>query len=155
MAYIQSSGRHVGTDQGALGGIAKFKKGVGPFLLLLLAVQVQHGQVDVVEQLGVVLDAVAAREEDDDLLLEVALEERKQQQKTLVGVADDVALLQAFNGAVLLPVIDVDVQRTRPQGDTRQILDLGRLRGREQHRLPLVLGQDLDDLPHLILEANL
>ena len=153
--HVQTPRGDVGADERPLGRVAELEEGVGPLLLLLLSVQVQHRQVDVVEQLGVVLDAVAAGEEDDDLLPEVALEEGEQKQEALVRVADDVALLEAFDGAVLLPVVDVDVQRARPQRDAREVLDLGRLRGREQHGLPLVLGQDLDDLAHLVLESDL
>ena len=49
--------------------VAKLEEGVGSLLLLLLAVQIKNGAVDVVEEFGVVLDRVAAAEEDDDLLL--------------------------------------------------------------------------------------
>ncbi|TKW56812.1 hypothetical protein CTA1_6381 [Colletotrichum tanaceti] len=153
--YIQTTGGDVSADERALLGVAKLEKGVGPLLLLLLAVQVQHRQVDVVEQLGVVLDRVATAEEDNDLLLEVALEEREEQQEALVGVADDVPLLQVLDSAVQLLLVDVDVQRARPQRDAGEILDLCRLRGREEHRLAVVLGQDLDDLAHLVLETDL
>lgn len=49
--------------------IAKLKECVGPLLLLLLAVEIQHRAVNVVQQLRVVFDGVAAAEEDNDLLL--------------------------------------------------------------------------------------
>lgn len=91
--------------------VAKLKERVGPLLLLLLAVQVQHRAVNVVEQLGVVLDAVAAAEEDNDLLL-LGLhfsQERKEQEEALVALAQDIALLQPVDGAVLLLLVDVDV----------------------------------------------
>jgi hypothetical protein len=56
---IETTGCNIGTDQSALLGVAEFEKGVCALLLLLLAVEVQHGQVDVVEEFGVVLDTVA------------------------------------------------------------------------------------------------
>jgi hypothetical protein len=78
-SYIQSSRGDIRTDQRALLGVAELKEGVGSFLLLLLAVQIQDRKVDVVEKLRVVLDAVAAREEHDNLLLQVALQEGEQE----------------------------------------------------------------------------
>jgi hypothetical protein len=72
---IKATSSNVGTDQGTLLGVTELEESVGTFLLLLLAVQFQHGKVDIVEELGVVLDAVTAGEENNDLLLEVALEE--------------------------------------------------------------------------------
>ena len=153
-AYVETPRGNVGADERALGGVAELEEGVGALLLLLLAVQVEHGEVDVVEELGVIGDAVAATKEHDDLFIAVALEEGEQQQEALVGLAQHIPLLQALDRAVLLPVVHVDVQRARAQRDARQVLDLGRLRRREQHRLPLVLGQDLHDLAHLVLEAD-
>lgn len=50
-------------------GVAEFEKGVGSLLLLLLAVKVENGTVDVVEQLGIILDRSTAAEENDNLLL--------------------------------------------------------------------------------------
>jgi hypothetical protein len=55
--------------------IAELEESIGPLLLLLLSVQFQNGEIDVVQKLGMVLDAAAAREEDNNLLLEVTLEE--------------------------------------------------------------------------------
>jgi hypothetical protein len=49
--------------------IAKLEECVGPLLLLLLAVKIQHRAVDIVQELRVVFDRVAAAEEDNDLLL--------------------------------------------------------------------------------------
>jgi hypothetical protein len=76
---IKATSSNVGTDQGTLLGVTELEESVGAFLLLLLAVQLQHGKVNVVEELCMVLDAVAAGEEDNDLLLEIALEEREQE----------------------------------------------------------------------------
>lgn len=46
--------------------------------------QVQNGYVDIIEQLSMVFDRVAAAEENDDFLAEVLLEKREQQQEALV-----------------------------------------------------------------------
>ena len=69
---VEAAGCDVGAEEGTLGGVAEFEEGVGAFLLLLLAVQVQHREVDVVEQFAVVFDAGAGREKDDVLLFGVA-----------------------------------------------------------------------------------
>jgi hypothetical protein len=74
---IETTGSNVGTDQSTLASIAEFEEGVGPLLLLLLAVQFQNGEVDIVQKLCVVLDAVAAGEEDHDLLAPHLLQERE------------------------------------------------------------------------------
>lgn len=56
---IQASSSHVSANQGTLLGVAKFEEGVGALLLFLLAVQLEHRQINVVQKLGVILDAVA------------------------------------------------------------------------------------------------
>jgi len=73
--YVESSGSNVGTDEGTLLGVAEFEESIGALLLLLLAMKFQHRQVDVVEEFGVIFDAVAAGEENNDLFLQVPLEE--------------------------------------------------------------------------------
>lgn len=153
--HIETPRGNVRADQRPLLRVAELEEGVGPLLLLLLPVQPQHGYVDKVEQLRVVRHARAAAEEDDDLLLLVELEEREEQEEPLVRLAHDVPLLQPLDGAELLLVVDVDVQRARAQRYPRQVLDLCRLRRGEEHRLAVLLGQDLDDLAHLVLEADL
>jgi hypothetical protein len=72
---IQTTSSNVGTDQGTLLGIAELEESVGALLLLLLSVKLENGEINVVQQLGVVLDTGAAGEEDNNLLLEVTLEE--------------------------------------------------------------------------------
>lgn len=52
-----------------MGRVAEFEECVGSLLLLLLAMKIQHRAVNVVQELGVVFDRVAAAEEDNDLLL--------------------------------------------------------------------------------------
>lgn len=47
--------------------LAELKKGGGPLGLLLLAVDGVHRDIDVVEQVGVVLDGIAGGAEDHDL----------------------------------------------------------------------------------------
>lgn len=116
----------------------------------------QNRQVDIIEQLGMVLDRVAAAEKHNNLLLEVPFEEGEEEQEPLVLVANDVALLERLDGAVRLLLVDVDVEGPRPERDARQVLDLGGLRRREEGRLPVLAPrQNLDDLPHLVLETNL
>ena len=46
---IETSRRDVRADEGAVRGVAEFEEGVGALLLFLFAVQVEDGQVDVVE----------------------------------------------------------------------------------------------------------
>ena len=72
---------------------------------------VQDGNVNVVEQLRVVLDAVAAAEEDHDFLFQVLLQEREEQEKAAVCRADDVALLNVVGRRHVIGVVDADVQR--------------------------------------------
>ncbi len=67
---IQPPRCHIRTQQHPLVGLTKFEKGGGAFLLFLLAVYVFDGHVDVVEELCVVLDAVAAAEEYHNLFYE-------------------------------------------------------------------------------------
>ncbi len=107
-----------------MGRVAELEEGVGALLLLLLAMEIEDGEINVVEQLGVVLDGVTAAEEDNNLLLLVLhrLEEREEQDETLVGLAKNVALLQALNSAELLLLVDVDVEGARAQRDASKIL---------------------------------
>jgi hypothetical protein len=112
---IQTTSSNVGTDQGTLLGIAELEESVGALLLLLLSVKLENREINVVQQLGVVLDTVAAGEEDNNLLLEVTLEEREEKQESLVGFTEDVALFQTSDGAVLFPVVNINVQRSGAQ----------------------------------------
>lgn len=68
-AYIESTSSDVSADEDALLSVAKLKEGIRSLLLLLLAMKIQHGAVDIVEQLGVIFDGIAAAEEDNHLLL--------------------------------------------------------------------------------------
>jgi hypothetical protein len=151
---IQTTSSNIGTDQGTLLGIAKLEESVGALLLLLLSVKLENGKINVVQQLGVVLNTVAAGEEDNDLLFEVTLEEGEEKQETLVGFTEDVALLQTGDGAMLFPVVNINVQRSGAQRYPGQVLDLGGLCGGEEHGLTFFGGQDLDDLAHFILESD-
>lgn len=67
--HIQTTSSNISADEDTVRRIAKLKECVGPLLLLLLAVEIQHRAVNVVQQLRVVFDGVAAAEEDNDLLL--------------------------------------------------------------------------------------
>ena len=76
---IETTSSNVCADQGSSLRVAEFKECIGALLLLLLAVEVEHRQVDVVEELRVVLHTVTTAEEDNDLLLRVLLEEGEEE----------------------------------------------------------------------------
>lgn len=97
--------------------------------------EVKDRDVDVVEQLGVILDRVAAREKDNDLLFDVFAEEREKEHESLVRVADDIALLEHVDGRGLFRRVDIDVERPRAEGYACQVCDFGRLRSGKEHRL--------------------
>lgn len=122
--YIEATGSDISADEHTVLGVAEFEKGVGALLLLLLAVKVEDRAVNVVEQLGVVLDGSATTEEDDNLLLLFlhAHQEGEEENETLVSVAQDVALLQAVHGTELLLFVDVDIEGTGSQRDSSKIL---------------------------------
>lgn len=151
---VEAAGGDVGAEEGPLGGVAEFEEGVGAFLLLLLAVQVQHGEVDVVEQFAVVFDAGAGGEEDDVLFGGVAFEEGEEEEEAHLGRARHVALLETCDCAEFFLVVDVDVERTWAEGDAGEVLDFGGLGGGEEHGLPFLVGEDLDDGFHLFFEAD-
>ena len=90
---IETTSSNVSADQSSSLCVAEFEEGVGTLLLLLLAVQVKHRKIDVVEEFGIVLHTVAAAEENDDLLLGVLLEEGEEQLETHITLANHVALL--------------------------------------------------------------
>jgi len=60
---VQPSCGHVSGEEDTAAGIAKLEEGGGALALLLAAVQVEDGNVDVVEQLAVELDRVARAHE--------------------------------------------------------------------------------------------
>ena len=64
---IETSCCDIRADECAMCRIAEFKEGICSLLLLLLAVEREDGQVDVVEEVGVVVYGGAGGEEDDDL----------------------------------------------------------------------------------------
>ncbi len=64
---VQAARGDVGAQQRARLRLAELEEGGRPLLLLLLAVDVLHRDVHVVEQLRVVLYGVAGGEEDHDL----------------------------------------------------------------------------------------
>ena len=70
---IQTSRSNVCTQENTSRSVAEFKESVCTFLLLLLSVQIKYWDVDVVEQLSVILYAIATTEEDNHLFLQVLL----------------------------------------------------------------------------------
>ena len=117
--------------------------------------QGQHRDIDEVQQLRVVCHASARTEEHDDLLLLVQLQEGEEKEEAFVRLAHDIPLLQSLHRTELLLVVHIDVEGPGPEGYPGEVLNLGGLRGGEEHRLAVLLGEDLDDLPHLILKTDL
>ena len=153
-AYVKASRSNICTYQCALLSITEFEKRIRPLLLLLLAVQIQDWKIDVIEEFRVVFDAITAGEEDDDFLLKVALQEGEEQEEAFVRVTDHVSLFQTFDCAMLLLVVDVDIEWAWSERYPCQIFDFGGLCGGEEHCLSLVFGEDLDDLAHFVFEAD-
>mmetsp|Transcript_59862 Transcript_59862/g.120159 ORF Transcript_59862/g.120159 Transcript_59862/m.120159 type:complete len:337 (+) Transcript_59862:174-1184(+) len=145
---------HVRAAQDALRLAAKLEKSGGALLLLLLPVDVHHGHVDVVEELGVVLDAVAARKEHHDLFVAVPLQKSEEQQEAFRRGAHDVALLQTPHRRLRFVVVHPHVHGLALDAEAGQVLHFLGLRRAEEHRLPL-FGEELDDLVHLLLEPLL
>jgi len=85
---VETSRCNVGTDESSCFGVAKLKEPVRTRLLLELSMQIEHGEVNVIQQLRVVLDCIAAGKEDDYLLLLMLFQERKQQAEPNIRVAD-------------------------------------------------------------------
>jgi hypothetical protein len=56
ITYIKTTGSNVSANKDTVLGVAELEEGVCALLLLLLAVEVKDRAVDIVEQLGVVLD---------------------------------------------------------------------------------------------------
>lgn len=151
---VEAAGGDVGAEEGPLGGVAEFEEGVGAFLLLLLAVEVEHGEVDVVEEFAVVFDAGAGGEEDDVLLLGVTFQEGEEEEEAHLGGAEHVALLEPFDRAEFLLVVDVDVKGTWTEGNAGEVLHFGGLGGGEEHGLAVLVGEDLDDGFHFFFKAD-
>mmetsp|Transcript_4279 Transcript_4279/g.9394 ORF Transcript_4279/g.9394 Transcript_4279/m.9394 type:complete len:217 (-) Transcript_4279:608-1258(-) len=117
--------------------------------------QIHHRQVDVVEQLGVVLDRVARGEEHNDLLLAVFLQEGEKEEEAIGRLAHDEALLERRHrrggGALLRGHVD----RLVLYGEARKVGHILRLCGREEGGLPIGGGEQLDDRAHVLFEPNL
>lgn len=64
VTYIETTRCDVCADECTGLCVAEFKESVGAGLLLHLAMQMQHRQVDEVEQLGIVLDGITTGKED-------------------------------------------------------------------------------------------
>ena len=71
--------------------------------------KVEHRNVDIIQQLGMIFDRVAAGEEDNDLLLSVFTQEGEQQEKPPIGGADDIALRERCHRASCLLLVNVDL----------------------------------------------
>ena len=100
--------------------------------------QIQNRRINIVQQLRVVFDRIAAGEEDDNLLLEMLFEEGEEEEEAAIGGADDVALRQGGDGAGSLLLVDVDGDRAGAKGYSCEVLDLSGLRGGEKHGLAVL-----------------
>jgi hypothetical protein len=156
---IETSCCYVCAKEVACRSVTELEEGVGSFLLFLFALhthgrvsirrnesmsrititrthmQIKYRHIDVIQQLGVVLYGIAARKEDDNLLLCMPLQKRKQQQEPFIGFAHSVPLFQVLCGRRRLVLVDIDVQWTRTERDSRKVCDFGSLCSREEHRL--------------------
>jgi hypothetical protein len=101
---VQTTCRDIRAEKDARIRVAKFEKRVCALLLLLFSLQkharsgrtyvvvvcvrtyvkVEDGNVNVVQQLAMVLDRIAAGEKDDNFLFEVLFEEGKEKKETSV-----------------------------------------------------------------------
>jgi hypothetical protein len=73
-------------------------------------VEIQDGDIDKVEEFGVVLDGLATGEEDDDFLLCITMEEGKEEQESFICFTDNVTLLRCFHGRMFHVGVEVDIQ---------------------------------------------
>jgi hypothetical protein len=97
--------------------------------------QVQDGNINIIQQFRIILDLVTTGEEHDTLLLQVPLQKGEQQQEPLVGFTDDIALFQHCRGGSFFIGIDVDVEGTGTEGDSGKVFDFGGLGCGEEHGL--------------------
>jgi hypothetical protein len=98
--------------------------------------KVQHRNIDVIQQLRMVFDRVAAGEEYDDFLLRlliahVLFQERKEQKESSVGRADNISLRKSRDCARVLLAINVDMYRARAERYPCEVCDFGSLSRRE------------------------
>mmetsp|Transcript_33382 Transcript_33382/g.57175 ORF Transcript_33382/g.57175 Transcript_33382/m.57175 type:complete len:218 (+) Transcript_33382:455-1108(+) len=149
---VETSRSHIGTQQNAAGLLAELEERGGALLLLLLAVDIHHLDVDVIQQFRVELDGVTRREKHHDFLVLVLLQECVQQHEALGRRADHIALLKTLHSGQHGIVVHTGVDRVRLHRQTSQILDLAGLCRRKQNRLALS-GQVLHDLMHIFLET--
>lgn len=75
---VKTSLSNIGAEKNTRFSLGKFKVSSSSLLLLLLAMDVLHWNINVVKQVTVELDGVAAAHEDHNLLLHVLLQECKQ-----------------------------------------------------------------------------
>mmetsp|Transcript_24334 Transcript_24334/g.55494 ORF Transcript_24334/g.55494 Transcript_24334/m.55494 type:complete len:394 (+) Transcript_24334:148-1329(+) len=155
VGYVEPAGGDVGAAEGAGLFFAEGEEGGGAFLLFLASVYVHDGHVDVVEELGVVFDGVAAAEEDHDFFLSVFFEEGEEEEEASVGGHRHVSLLQSVDGGRFRGSLGLHVDAGfGVYGETGQVLHLFGLRGAEEHGLSL-LGQQFEYVMHVLLEAHL
>lgn len=100
--------------------------------------EVQNGNVDVVEQLSVVLHRVATGEEDDDLLLHVFLEEGVQEPEACIGRAYHIALCKSRYSASGFFLVDIDEDGIGTERYASEVGNFCRLGGGVKHGLAVL-----------------
>lgn len=100
--------------------------------------EIEDGHIDVVQQLSVILDRIAARKEYNNFLLHILLQKREKKKESPIGRANYVSLCQGINCAGGSSVFHIDMQSTRPEGYSCKVFDLCCCCGREQHGLTTI-----------------
>ena len=95
---IKTTLRNISAQKNAFLSLTEFEIGRCTLLLFLFAVNVLHWNIDIIEQVRVELDRVAARHEDHDLFLEVLAEERVEELELAGGIHQNIPLLQVGHG---------------------------------------------------------
>ena len=108
---IETSSSDVSTKQNALFHLTKFIECSRSFLLLLFSVDLEDIYIDVIEEIGVELDAVAGGKEYHYFLMLLFLftEECQQQSEFISRVDHHKALLQSLNGCVFIHIVNSDI----------------------------------------------
>jgi hypothetical protein len=90
-------------------------------------VEIQDGDIDKVEEFGVILDRLTTGEEDDDFLLCITTEEGKEEEESFICLTNNVSLFQSLNSGVFHVCIDVDIERFWTEGDAGEVFNFGGL----------------------------
>jgi hypothetical protein len=92
---VKTSLSHIGAKQNSGLSLTKLKVSARPFLLFLLSVDVFHGDVNVVKQVGIKLNSIAGRHKHHNFLLQVFAKESEQKLEFSSWIDHNVALFEA------------------------------------------------------------